>query len=350
MYEKIGISLSRNSDYEVHIAGYAIKAQAHVNITFHPIFSFHRLSIHRILAPWKFYKLLLKVKPDYIIATTHEILVVTILHKILFGSKIIYDVQENYFRNIVYTSTFPWGIRHTLAACIRLKEKLSRPFIDHFILAEKNYEKEFSFTKGKSTVIENKAIAPVSLAGKNEKPKNKIRLLYSGTIAENYGVFEAVDLTIQLHKLDPRIELAIIGYSAKNETFEKLKAQIIPYKFIQLKGGNQLVPHQEILKEISTSHFGLVCYRPNKSTINCIPTKLYEYLAYHLPMIVQNNPAWEEIIKRYQAGIMIDYSNPDLQFILDSCLNTPFYLSQVGHEIYWEQEEKKLTAILKSLS
>lgn len=350
MYEKIGISLSRNSEYDVHIAGFVIDAKAASNITFHPIFNFPRLSFQRILAPWKFYKLLLKVKPDYIIATTHEILLVTILHKILFGSTIIYDVQENYFRNIVYTSTFPWGIRHVLAASIRLKEILTRPFISHYILAEKNYEKEFNFTKGKSTVIENKALAPAFRPERAPKNKDNIRLLYSGTIADNYGIFEAVNLAIQLHKLDSRIELLIIGYSAKIETLEQLKGQIIHYPFIQLKGGDQLVPHQEILKEIATSNFGLVSYRPNKSTINCTPTKLYEYLAYRLPMIVQNNPAWEEMISHYQAGIMIDYSQPDLHFIMNSCIHKTYYDKVVGPEIYWEQEEKRLLTLLESLS
>jgi glycosyltransferase involved in cell wall biosynthesis len=343
MYEKIAISLSRISNAEIHVAGFKgeVKTLA-PNVEVHPLFYFKRLSWKRFWAPWKFYNLLIKVKPEYIIVTTHDLLTVTCVYKILFGGKILYDVQENYFRNIACTNTFPPLIRTLIACGVRIKEILSRSLISHYLLAEKNYEKEFHFSKGKSTVLENKVRKPAPYPAALTKPSDKIKLLYSGTISENYGIFEAINLAIDLHDSDPKVELKIIGYCAKNEVLKAIYKKIKPYPFIHISGGNHLVPHDEILKEITSSHFGLVPYQYNKSTINCIPTKIYEYLAFGLPMLVQHNPIWEELVNRYQAGIVIDFKDPDPQEILFKMGKDDFYKQVLTEDIFWEQEEIKL--------
>lgn len=348
MYEKIATSLSSVPGYEVHVAGFAGAVPEAVPVHFHPLFRFKRLALARFLAPWKFYKLLIKVKPQYIIATTHDLLTVTCIYKILFGGKIIYDVQENYFRNIASTPTFPPLIRNLLAGWIRLKEIITRPLISHYFLAERNYEKEFSFTKGKSTILENKT-RKSSVFPRSVRPENRIRLLYSGTISPVYGVYEAVDLAVQLHRLDPRIELSIIGYAARDQVFNQLSEKIAPYPFIKITGGNKLVPHTVIMKEISRSDFGLICYRPNKSTINCIPTKLYEYLASGLPVLVSPNPLWVEMVHRYSAGLVVDFQDPDPVKVLSAMTGNSLYTGPAATGIFWEDEEEKLLHALNSI-
>jgi len=186
MYEKFGISLAKTNKYEIHIAGFKIadcrllisdfkseirnpkslpaKALAQAgeipNIFFHPLFNFKRLTIKRFFAPWKYYILLLKLKPQLIILNSPELLIVTCLYQIIFGSKLYYDIQENYYRNIACTKVYPPIIRNLIAILVRSIEYITRPFIDHYLLAERNYEREFSFSKGKSTIIENKFKVP----------------------------------------------------------------------------------------------------------------------------------------------------------------------------------------------
>jgi len=350
MYEKIAISISRIEGVELYVAGFKGKdINSPPNIHLFPFFDFPRLSSKRFLAPWKFYKLLVKVKPKLIIITTHELLIVTSIHKILFGGKIIYDVQENYYRNIAYTKTYLPLFRNLLAGWIRLKEYLTRPFISGYLLAEKNYEKEFSFTQNKSLIIENKTKRPDSKNWNKPIKGSEIKLLYSGTISEEYGIFEAIDLVKKLHQNDPKISLTIIGYCANSQTFKRLIDQIEGLDFIRLKGGEVLVPHPEILNEIQSSHFGLISYLPNKSTMNCIPTKLYEYLAYRLPVISQPNAIWAEMIRYYQAGIVTDFSKVPAEDLLFRMYQDDFYSKNWdSNELFWEGEEEKLIPFIKS--
>lgn len=350
MYEKIAISISTIEGVELFVAGFKGKELIPPpNIHLYPLFDFPRLSWDRLSAPWKFYKLLLKVKPKLVIITTHELLIVTCINKILFGGKIIYDVQENYYRNIAYTKTYPPLFRNLLAGWVRFKEYLTRPLISGYLLAERNYEKEFSFTKEKSVIIENKTKIPDTKNWNISIKTEGIKLLYSGTISEEYGIFEAVQLAQKLHQSDPRISLTIIGYSANSQTLKSLKAQIHELDYIQLKGGEALVPHEEILREIRSSHFGLISYLPNKSTMNCIPTKLYEYLAYRLPVICQPNPIWAEIIQHYQAGLIVDFQKTNPQNVLKDLYRGQFYTQKRdSKELFWEGEAEKLIPFIKS--
>jgi glycosyltransferase involved in cell wall biosynthesis len=349
MYEKFGISLSQCRELEIHIAGFTVKTNPEAqpsNLYLHPLFSFPRISWARIWAPFKFFKFILKVKPEVIIVTTFELLIVASLNKILFGTKIYYDVQENYYRNIGCTPTYPPVLRKVLALYCRGIEFFSRPFITKYILAERNYEKEFSFSKGKSIIIENKARKPEGTVIRENQNDGYMDLLYSGTISEGNGIIEAIELAEKLHKIDKTIRLTIIGYSSIFQTYIKVNHLIRNKEYIKLIGGDDLVPHPEILQAIRRCDFGLVCYRPNPSTENCIPTKLFEYQAYLLPMIVQENPVWKKACLANDSALFIDYLQFDPHLLLQQMKQTRFYPNGVDESLFWGSEERKLMLML----
>ena len=343
MYEKIGKSLALLPNTEIHIAGYKSAVESVPNQFFYPIFSSSRLSFKRFLAPWKFAKIALKVKPDTIIVSTHELLIVTYLYKILFGGIIIYDVQENYRNNILYTGVYPPLIKHILAYYVRIKEKVCSKKIDGFLLAEKTYETELSgFIKSPCLILENKYKGCPN--SKREIVRihegGKIRMLYSGTIAASYGVFEAVDLAIRLYLLDYRFELTIIGYAPSCRDLNHLTSRITPYPFIQLIGGSKPVPHAEILSAIESHQVGLLPYRQNESTAERVPTKLFEYLLNKLPVISSQNPIWEKYIHDFQAGFSIPFNKlPTAKELKEKIIEQDFYTQGNPQELIWEESK-----------
>jgi very-short-patch-repair endonuclease len=158
MFEKMATTLVRSGGYEVDIVGYPSTSQvSHPPIRFVPFKSFKRVSIARLFAKWRVFSKAWSVRPDILVFNTHELMVPAIWMKILLGTSIIYDVRENHYRNILHSGSFPFIIRWPLALLVRFKEKLLAPMIDHFILAEKGYEKEFRFHRGGWTVVQNKA-------------------------------------------------------------------------------------------------------------------------------------------------------------------------------------------------
>ncbi|WP_018344124.1 hypothetical protein [Cytophaga aurantiaca] len=341
MYEKIGKSLSLLVNTEIHIAGLKSSQIDEQNIHFYPIFSATRISISRFIAPWKFLIRAVKVKPDTIIVSTHELLLVTYLYKIIFGCTFIYDVQENYFHNILYTDAFPSLIKPIIARWVRWKERVCKKHINGYLLAEKIYRNELADRiQEPILVLENKYVgsAPDTSKIVRIKDENKIKLLYSGTIATSYGVFEAIDLVIRLYLKDSRFELTIIGFAPNCRELTKVKNRIASFPFIKLIGGEKPVDHTEILSAIQSHHIGLLPYRFNESTHLRVPTKLFEYFLNHLPVICSYNPTWEEYIETYRAGIIIQFNNlPPAMDILDQLSNATFYTQGDQKKLIWEE-------------
>jgi glycosyltransferase involved in cell wall biosynthesis len=351
MCDKLGRSLAKIPGSEIHLFGGASTiTQNQDNLFFHPLLTFKRLSFKRLLAQWKYYKTLHKVKPEIIVVTTPELLPVSILFKILFKAELYYDVQENYFSNITNQNTYPKLLRPLLAQSVKLFERLSARFITHYFLAERSYGRELSFLGKNYTVLENKYLKVTPETSRSVPVKISIskplNLLYSGTIADVYGIWQAIDLAEKLHKLNPEVRLTIIGYCAQGTTLKNIQEHIKNKAFIKLVGGKFPVPHSEIREAIKSADIGLLAYLPNPSTANCIPTKLFEYMAEGLPMLIPHNLLWEELINKADAGISIDYFNINAAEILNQLGNLTFYVRGIPDDVFWNSEEEKLlTAI-----
>jgi glycosyltransferase involved in cell wall biosynthesis len=346
MYGKIGQSLADTGRFDVHIFGYpSSRTIPSDTIQVYSSDSFKRLSIDRLLRPWRLIGDIVKLTPDVLIITTHELLLMAMLVKLFTRCDVLYDVQENYYRNIRYTNAYPKLLRPLLAAYVRLKEIILAPAIDYFTLAEKGYEDELPFLKKNYIVLENKLRKPSgSFTRKSILDKN-IHLLFSGTLAESTGVFEAINLARSLHAQEPRIRLTIIGYSSQVSVLNRIKHITEQHHYISLIGGDTLTPHTDIIREIFQSDFGIISYPPNKSTENCVPTKLFEYTGCTLPILLVNHTPWIERCTAYAACIPIDFKNPNIPAILHDMHHKQFY-PDTPHGVYWEEEAGKLINLM----
>ena len=345
MRDKLGGSIAKLPNTEIHIIGYPSQAIANQSeIRSYPLTKFTRLSISRLIAPAKIFLILYKVKPEVLIITTHELLIVSFLIRILFGAKIIYDVQENYFNNILYSGSFTSFFRYIIAGYVRLKERMLAPSIDHFFLAERSFESDLTFIKGRFTILENKSLQTFS---RRSRKGSTIKCLFSGTLSEGTGVFQAVELIIGLRFVIPNITLTIVGYCANPYTLQRLLSLIRNHDYISIIGGNQLVPHLVIQNEIEMADYGLIAYKLTPNVKGSIPTKLYEYLAAQLPIVLQNHQPWIELCKPYQAAITVDFDKPDIKEIAKLIAQQTFY-SNNPTGVLWKEEEEKLLKVLTS--
>ena len=342
MYERFTKTISRSNKYIIHLAGRpSTQPIQEENIHVHTIFNRKRLHISRLWAPLKYAILIIKVKPKKVIVNTPELLIVTILNKILFGYKIYYDVQENHFKNTWHNHYYPPIIKHLLAIVVRSIELLSHPFINKYLLAEKCYQNEMAFTRKKSTVVENK-YNPIPFK-KITKPTYETWLIFSGTIAKHYGIIEAIELTKKLYESDASIRLKIVGYCQQASILKHLITTAKTYPFIELIGGDTLVPHSTILSYIEAADYGLLSYQYNKSTANRIPTKFYEHIALSTPMIIQHNDFWKKLLKDTNSCIFIDYKKAKASETLQKIKGLkPENISQTL-DPFWDAEAFKLS-------
>lgn len=348
MFEKLATSLSYTGNYEVHLIGFpsgaTTPAQSN-SIHLHPISKkpFVRLSLKRLTAPWKVFKTVMSLKPAHLMVTTHELLIVAVLCRLFTGCKILYDVQENYFRNILYTPAFPLFIRPFVAGWVRLKEFILSPFIDLYILAEKGYAHELSFASP-HIVLQNKITRKVAEHYKKPEQKGYSKLLFSGTLAETTGVYHAVELAKNLHQSDASFTLTIIGSCSSINDWNKLNQEATENAFILFNGQPHPIPHHEILDEIRKADFGIIWYPKNPSTSCSIPTKLFEYMGLNLPILIAHNEESHTLVTTQKAGIVLSQPVDYQQLITE--LKEFKHTSPPSND-YWESDFSLLLEHLK---
>jgi glycosyltransferase involved in cell wall biosynthesis len=338
MAEKMGLSFSASGILDVHILGFPTTGSVndvfelhHHSLTKKP---FGRFSWARIIAPLIVLRKVLVLRPEFFIITTHELLIVAMLSKLLIGCTVIYDVQENYFRNIVYTKTFPILIRHLLGAWVRIKEVLCSRAITLFILAEKCYAQELTFARP-FLIAENKVSKKQAESFSKKFFTGYCNILFTGTLAETTGVFKTIELCRQLNILDPSITLTIIGSCSSQDSYDRLTALSNTYTFIKFRGLRHPVPHKEILSEINKADFGIIYYPYNPSTADSVPTKLYEYLALRLPILIHHSEETTRLVITTGAGIRIP-EDADYEVLLEQMKSFTPNPQKPNH--YWEDD------------
>jgi len=343
MFEKLGVTLA--SEFEVWIVGFKGKLHNHNNLFQIPLKHFTRVSFARMLAPWRVLRRIMSIKPHLFVITTHELLIQAVIAKFFLGCTVVYDVQENYYRNILHTNAFPKLLRPIVSLYVRLWERITSPFIDQYLLAEQSYAREIPFMKRKSTVVANKYAGPV--AGGRTDQKFASRFLFSGTLSRSTGVFRAVEVVQKLHSIEPTATLNVIGHFSLKSELEEFKKIIARYPFVRLIGGDRLVSHREIIGTINQSDAGIIAYEPSPATEDSQPTKLFEYAANRLPILVFEDSPGVKLVKKWQAGLAIK-EDCDPSEVVMRLKNDTFY-PHASYDVLWENEGNRLLHLFRRL-
>jgi len=352
-YHKIGKSLAQTNKYEVNIIGFDSKMKAkEKNISLHPIFKFKRNSISRLFAPIKVLRKYIELKPKLIIVNTPELLSVMMILKILFGTKIIYDVQENYQLNVKYSTLYSAIKKRLISTYLSTIENLSKYFTSGYLLAEEVYEKQLEFIDNQNYItVLNKSILPVKTEYKpiHIIPNHPINLVISGTLGREYGILEGIEYCKYLNKNSYNVTLDIIGYSADNQYLEKIQNSIKNLSFINDRIENKPVPQQDIIEVIKKADMALLPYQINPNLKDRFPTKIYDYIALGIPMIIPKNANWANFLSKYPASASIDFNSRDKNELKDQLDKKSFYVQAPGKEIQWVIEEKKLVNFIEKI-
>ncbi len=369
MREKFAETLLSRPQSQVHVAGRSPGSDLKTGtakefscVTQHSIFQGSRLSLGRLTAQWRYGRLLQRLRPAVVVVHAPELLPLTLLWQAVgTGRRFLYDIRENYALNVSTQRVYKGCVRRGLAAGLRWMESLAARRAAGIILAEASYAEELPFLSqlppSRVLVLENKyQPLPGELLPQQPQPlppaTEPLRLLYSGTISELNGVWEAIAFADQLHQAWPGgTHLTIIGFCQQPDLLRQLRAKVAAHPArLTLVGGAEPVPHAHIVAAITRSHLGLLPYQPHPSTERCRPTKLFEYLAHGLPVISSPNRLWLELLSKHGAGWQLDFARPiDSEAVVTRLQTSNFYPSGLPTDVLWAAEGKKLWLLLDSL-
>ncbi|MEM7550424.1 MAG: glycosyltransferase [Bacteroidota bacterium] len=352
-FEKFAYSLGKGNKYEINIIGYASKSKKTLsNVRLHPIFNFKRNHPKRVVSGFMMFRKLIEVKPEIIIVNSSELLLVIAIYKILFGAKIIYDIQEDIYKNIRCRSDRNKVLRLVLSNLMRSKESMLTPFFDHFIVAEKIYSDDISFLKSKTVVSLTNTFnqeffgnLPKSVPQSSKIPS----FIFAGTIAEEFGVFDALKLVKRLYETDHSVSLVIIGQYHDVTTLERIRESIEDEDYIENRISDSFIDHTHIIEAIKAADYGLSSYQ----NIPCIrgkePTTLFEYIGLKKPVLINSSSVGTEMVEEFDAGLCIDFQNPPKD-LLARLKGKEFYRNGNSSEALWMTENhSNLLRLLENL-
>jgi hypothetical protein len=350
-FNKLALSLGETNKYTLNIIGFSPKKpeQTH-KIRFFSSMSHYHSTMDRMLAQLRFLYRLVRIRPKLVIACTYEYLPICSLVKPLFGFKLVYDVQENYRKNLDLNPALSLGKKQRLNKIIAIAESSKK--IDLFLLAESSYQNEMP-EKRPSIILENKyqgeirKLNPIHFSGKTQ-----FTFSITGTLTPAFGIREGIEWFRIIKTYYPQSCLNICGHVPIPEFIEELKLLAGETSGINLSISETPIPHSDIIKTLEASDFALLPYRNEEAIKDKMPTKLYECVALGVPVLIAPNPLWEKFLSQFQGGFSIDFSNHNKAYpAFQQALRQSYFSTSAPKSVLWKSEKSEFQqAISKLLS
>ncbi len=324
-----------------------------------PIGVFGRMSWRRIWAVFKIARIAERLAAD--IYQVHTVELLSTVQKIkqkLSRTKVIFDMHEDYVANILHADYYGEYSRKPLAQRVQRAQLDFAQWGDGLFLAEDCFQSLIPFDAERTAVVRNKYQAPEATSIEYKTgPAGLPFLLVTGTIAENWGIFKAVDLWAALNLARP-LGLVIAGHGQDKAVLQELERRVLASGYgnrFLLVGGERYLPYEEVVKYIEACTFGLALYTLKENIKDRIPTKFYEFMAHQKPLLFTANPAWDAMNERYDFGMHMEWPlTPNALERIDAAFwagSGSFYRKPMTQADWsWDSEATTMLALIQRIT
>jgi len=310
----------------------------------------HRILILTLRAFW----MALRQKADIYHLHDPELLSVGMLLKLIKGKKVIYDVHEDYGKQMLSKPYILKIIRKGVGFLVRGIEYFSSKLFDAIIAATDDILKNFYYHKLAVSVKNYPILSNFSIGRQTRKTEKKVfSLIYVGGLDEIRGITQIVR-ALEPFDSDDQLKLTLCGRFSPTRYELEVRA-LEGFKRVEYLGW--IDPH-EIPTLLEMQDAGIVCLHPIMNYVTSLPLKLFEYMAAGLPVIASNFPLWKEIVEGSGCGICVDPLNPEeIAKAIKYLMKHPGSTEQMGkngrraviEKYTWEKEGKKLLDLYAQL-
>ncbi|MFZ0034821.1 MAG: glycosyltransferase family 4 protein [Sedimentisphaerales bacterium] len=297
---------------------------------------------------WKLFRSALKEKADIYHFHDPALIPVGIVLKLL-GKKVVYDVHEDYSKQILYKEWMGKEyIRRIVAFVTNAIEQTGVFLFNGIAAATPDIAKKFNPTK--TILLRNlPVLGLINNVKRLEIQKDKPIVVYAGGLSRIRGIKEVIQA---MDFVEDKAKLWLLG-KWENEEFKKECESLRGWKYAEFLG---LVPLGEVYKYIKAADVGISILYPIKNYITSLPVKVFEYMACSLPIVMSNFLYWQEIFG--ECALFADpYSPKDIADKILYLLDNPEKAERMGdkgmqltrEEYNWETESKKLVELYEKL-
>lgn len=285
-----------------------------------------------------------------------ELIPVGLVLRIL-GRRVIYDVHEDYPDAIMHKAWIPVWARKLTSKVFNFVEKRSASKFNAVVLAELGYQDSFKNVKTIKQDILNYPVYSVNAVERSLDNQGPINLIYAGSISEIRGAVQMVEALHILRSEAINVHLYLVGpinQPSLQVKLGKLADEYGLHDHITMTG---LVSHDRVYEYYRFAHIGLGLLHPVDNFLKSLATKIFEYMAIGLPMVVSDFPNWKQLLTEVKVGVTANpLDPPDIAAKIKYLIDHPqirIGMGEAGRKAYeekfnWLTEEKNYLVYTKN--
>lgn len=229
-----------------------------------------------------------------------ELLPAAALLKLL-GRRVVYDVHEDYSRQLLTKHYLPAALRRTLARLAGGAEKAVAAKLDAVVAATDTIGARLG---APTTVVVRNYPKAADFAPRYRHDGGPFRLAhFSGTLTPERGISNNITA---MAELGPGYQL-ILGGRFVTPAYERQTRTLPGFQHVRFLGP---VPHAAVLQQLRACDAGIICLLPLQHYRTSLPVKLFEFMAAGLPVIASDFPLFRDIVESSGCGLVVDPTNP----------------------------------------
>lgn len=220
------------------------------------------------------------------------------------GRTVVYDAHEDTPRQMLYQHWLPRPLRRPVGLGYRLLERAAARVFDALVVAEPVIAE--GFRDRDVTLVHNFPLLE-EFAGEGEVPyaQRPPHVVYVGAITKVRGIVEVVEAVGRLPEaLGARLLVGGTFYPASLQA----EVEALPgWRWARYLGW---LARPDVRQILHGARVGVVTFHPTERYLGNYPTKLFEYMAAGLPVVVSDFPQLRPFVEESACGLLVDPLDP----------------------------------------
>ena len=240
-----------------------------------------------------------RTRPDLLQLHDPELLPVGLLLHAR-GTPVVFDMHENLPKEILTKQWVSRPLRWLLSRLVRAFQRAACRVLPT-IFAETSYAKDFPGARAGIVVLNFPLLRSLI---EIDPPKAELFSVgYIGAVSAERGAHEIAAAVERLNDEGVPARGLVVGALAGDLTRTGAFHAAVASGAVQATG--RLSP-TDGWPLIASCHVGIAVLRPSPNFIESYPTKLFEYMALGLPVVVSDFPLWRQVVSDARCGLLVD--------------------------------------------
>lgn len=261
---------------------------------------------------WRLLRMALETDADVYQIHDPELLLVTPWLRRITGRPTIYDSHELYPEFVAVKDYIPRWLRGPLSRLTGFLEPRLASRESGLIFADDAIATTFGhIDRPKTTLFNFPERGFVDLAASNatEADRRSPLVLYLGGMERNRGTAVMIAAFALIHQRVPEARLLLVGHFMPPELEAEVRQNALERGLENAITITGRVPFEQIGFYLRQAAAGWIPWQAFPKNEQNIPTKLFEYMAYGLPVVASDLPSTRPFVRHGETGFLVEASD-----------------------------------------